>query len=706
MKQLIVVLIALCSCAYTTHGQSNSAQPTAATSTDREQDGLHGPIRRVRVELANVVTREGKQVELKRTLIQISTYDVVGHKTDSVAYPVEGASAPGKEEYKYDDKGNIIEMTLRGDNGSILSKEKYSYEFDEFGNWKKMTASVAVYENGQVTYEPTEVTYRTLTYYYGPTMPKAGTPVASVAARSVDAPAPDTTRLANKSTSDQPAVGSPSTGANVVNKPTPVTNAPDANASRTEAANKPSSVTNAPDTSAKKPTPTSDVAEKSSTNVLNKPEQPDNQTNKPAPETNNSIESQSVSNAASTTALASKPTPTNNASEQPTPATSITPNTTDVAKPAPPSSGDIETNASKDDVQVLRVSEEILRKAAIELPQPQYPAEASLARAAGDVQLELLIDQNGAVKTARPISGNPMLFGAATSAANKARFLMSAFSSQPTKVYSHLTYTFQRPEEATSVSPTESPRSVVSPSATNTSAPASSFAESSNAVVTPTSAKLEPVKTNANSQSFATYFNKGISSLASAKYEDAVHSFTQAIALKPDDAVAYMKLGLANSALGSHKGTIAAYKQAIKLNRAFVDADSYFRLGSAYLALSDYQSAIEPLRQALYAVRATLIEGKSNSVTGLSEAGINDALGRAYYGSGAYRQAAKAFETAVRLKPDFASAHYGLGLSYIEIGDKNSAEKEERTLRKLKSPLADRLAGILLVPATQRNKVF
>jgi hypothetical protein len=61
----------------------------------------------------------------------------------------------------------------------------------------------------------------------------------------------------------------------------------------------------------------------------------------------------------------------------------------------------------------------------------------------------------------------------------------------------------------------------------------------------------------------------------------------------------------------------------------------------------------------------------------------------------------KAFETAVRLKPDFASAHYVLGLSYWEAGDKRSAEKEEQVLRKLNSRLADRLAGMFIVPAGQ-----
>jgi Flp pilus assembly protein TadD len=66
----------------------------------------------------------------------------------------------------------------------------------------------------------------------------------------------------------------------------------------------------------------------------------------------------------------------------------------------------------------------------------------------------------------------------------------------------------------------------------------------------------------------------------------------------------------------------------------------------------------------------------------------------------------KSFETAVRLKPNSASAHYGLGLSYFEVGDRRAAEKEEQVLRTLKSRLADRLAGMLIRSAGQKNKVF
>ncbi len=151
-----------------------------AERSDREQDGLNGPVRRLRVETAKLMFKGGKAVESSPALRELTNYDPKGKKLDSVAYPVEGNTVPGKEEYQYDNTGNIIEMTLRAADGSVLSKEKYEYEFDEFGNWKKMTSAVAVYENGRLGYEPTEVTYRTITYYYGQSVAKlTAAPVVS-----------------------------------------------------------------------------------------------------------------------------------------------------------------------------------------------------------------------------------------------------------------------------------------------------------------------------------------------------------------------------------------------------------------------------------------------------------------------------------------------------------------------------------------------
>ena len=123
-----------------------------ADSGNREQDGFKGPVRRVRVETAKIILKDGKWVEGSRELLGIATYDPAGKKIDSAAYPTEASILPGKEQYLYDDKGNIVEMTWLGEDGSVLSKESYKYEFDQLGNWTKMSSSVAVYENGKISF--------------------------------------------------------------------------------------------------------------------------------------------------------------------------------------------------------------------------------------------------------------------------------------------------------------------------------------------------------------------------------------------------------------------------------------------------------------------------------------------------------------------------------------------------------------------------
>src|SRR6266851_2885714 len=148
------------------------AATSNATSSDRDQDGLNGPVRRVRIETAKVVVKDGAPIEGSRVVRGVTTYDANGRKIDTVAHPVEGSAPSGKEQYRYDDQGNIVEMVVRGNDGSILSKEIYRYEFDELGNWKKMTTAVAVYEEGKLSFEPVEVTYRMITYYYSQAIDK------------------------------------------------------------------------------------------------------------------------------------------------------------------------------------------------------------------------------------------------------------------------------------------------------------------------------------------------------------------------------------------------------------------------------------------------------------------------------------------------------------------------------------------------------
>jgi TonB family protein len=156
-------------------------QPLNTVETDRVRDGLVGPVRRVRTEIVRLESHDGRIVEGKRTLLEIVAYDLKGRKIENQYFPLVGATLTGKEVYKYDERGNISEMTLVNADGTLLSKETYKYEFDFAGNWNKMTTSVAVVDAGRVTFEPSEVTYRSIMYYLDENIVKMVQPATATA---------------------------------------------------------------------------------------------------------------------------------------------------------------------------------------------------------------------------------------------------------------------------------------------------------------------------------------------------------------------------------------------------------------------------------------------------------------------------------------------------------------------------------------------
>lgn len=171
----------------------NTLQPRTVSTpveSDRVKDGLVGPVRRVRTEVVKLVAAEGRILEGKRSLLELVAYDLRGNKVENQYFPVVGATLTGKETYKYDDKGNISEMILLNDDGSLISKETYKYEFDFAGNWNKMTTSVAVVDSGKMSFEPTEITYRSIMYYLDENMVKMATaPPATAAVQPNPVPA-------------------------------------------------------------------------------------------------------------------------------------------------------------------------------------------------------------------------------------------------------------------------------------------------------------------------------------------------------------------------------------------------------------------------------------------------------------------------------------------------------------------------------------
>jgi TonB family protein len=327
--------------------KTNGSQPQTtsvnADENDRARDGLVGPVRRIRSEIVKVVTTDGKVVETgKRVLLEAAEYDLKGAKTVNQYFPVSGSTPTGREVYKYDDKGNISEMTLSATDGSLISKEVYKYDYDSLGNWTKMTTSVAVVENGSISFEPTEVTYRTISYYLDATMSKMLQPPSTTSPTS---PKADNSS-APKST--QQTVAPPVQ----VTRRTPITVSGQA---------------------------VQPVAEMRNVSFVSNPKV-----------------------------------------------------TVDNAPSPPPQPSRMVTGG-------------VLNGSALTLPSPLYPETARRMRTSGVVEVEVVIDENGKVISAKAISGPAIFRDNAVQAALRAKFTPSKLSGQPVKVTGKIIYNFRMP---------------------------------------------------------------------------------------------------------------------------------------------------------------------------------------------------------------------------------------------------------------------
>ena len=357
-----------------------ASAPLPGATNEREQDGLAGPVRRVRTETAKISVKNGKPVEGARQVLETTTYDQKGARVDNAYFLAAGGSLTGKEVYKYDERGNIVEMTLRNDDGTLLAKEVYTYEFDAVGNWIKMTTSVAVMEGGKVSFEPSEVTYRMISYFLDESV------LAKMQPASAQSPAPAAA-----------APNAQATNAAAQPKPSPGAANPMTNAAANAAAN------------AAKQQPVKEPAPRNATLLV-------------ASLDKGAVPGAPALGAASNPATAATGGPAVK-SEGDAPAAT--------APAAPLRSGPIRP-----------LSGGILNGKALSLPMPVYPDAAKRARISGVVEVEVVIDINGKVISAKTVRGPGLLQQAAEMAAKQARFTPTLLSGQPMKVVGVITYNF------------------------------------------------------------------------------------------------------------------------------------------------------------------------------------------------------------------------------------------------------------------------
>jgi tetratricopeptide (TPR) repeat protein len=154
--------------------------------------------------------------------------------------------------------------------------------------------------------------------------------------------------------------------------------------------------------------------------------------------------------------------------------------------------------------------------------------------------------------------------------------------------------------------------------------------------------------------------------------EQAITDYDQAIALDPDDAVAYNNRGLARYDQGDPEGAIADYDRAMALNPDYAAAHN--NRGVARRSLDDLEGAIVDYDRA--------IALDPDYAKTYHDRGI------ARYDQGDLEGAIADFDWAIALDPDYAKAYWGRGLAHRQLGNVEAALGDFRRYLELR-PDAD-----------------
>ena len=147
-----------------------------------------------------------------------------------------------------------------------------------------------------------------------------------------------------------------------------------------------------------------------------------NSTEKPTPKTTASVENSPKP----TPSVTTKPSIEN---DTPTPMPTSTPTPKPTVEDTPPPIPKV-------------VSGGVLNGKAVSLVKPPYPPAARAVHASGQVQVQVLIDENGNVISASAVSGHPLLKQSAEQAARASKFSPTLLSGQKVKVSGIIIYNF------------------------------------------------------------------------------------------------------------------------------------------------------------------------------------------------------------------------------------------------------------------------
>jgi len=212
--------------------------------------------------------------------------------------------------------------------------------------------------------------------------------------------------------------------------------------------------------------------------------------------------------------------------------------------------------------KIIRKSGGVLQGSATKRVEPTYPPLAKAARVSGSVVVEVTVDEDGKVISARALSGHPLLKDTAVAAARGWTFTATTLQGVPVKVIGTITFNFHLVSQAE------------------------------------IEAALE--KVNANPGSAKMHFRLAELYQHDGQLDSAIEEYKQTLSLDADYVEAYLAFGETYAAAGRLEDAIDVYKQGLSVKSLPGFAEMLnIDLGMAYGELGRNEDALEALKRAV-----------------------------------------------------------------------------------------------------------
>jgi len=167
-------------------------------------------------------------------------------------------------------------------------------------------------------------------------------------------------------------------------------------------------------------------------------------------------------------------------------------------------------------------------------------------------------------------------------------------------------------------------------------------------------------------------FAEGNAAAKANDFDGAIGKFNEALTINPKCSDCWVNIGNANIGKKEYDAAENSFKKAIEIKPD--SSEAYLGLAGVYNAQRKFDQANEASKKATELASAS--PGGSSP-----EAMFNQ--GVILWNGGKIADAKKQFQAVIAAKPDFAEAHYQLGMALVNEGDLKGAGAEFETYLKL-----------------------